>query len=421
MSQAVRQGIIILAVLLIIVAGISVAIFIQKRAVEEQVQTLQTQLSEYEAKEKESMAKAKKLQADMQSMNDRISQKEKEKTQMQSSMDELKSKYDAIEEELSQASRDRDDWKQRSEKIRSERDKLIEKLKHPKEKIVEKIVYRDREPAAEAAPQGEGYWADVLKAKAVLQLEIDKIKGDLDQSILQLVEVKKQNSDLQLELKTLTDEKDEIARKIKYGEDLANNLSIEVARARNDQKTTEERAAKLKEQNMQLQGQIKELTTTKLILEKNISQLNENKEKMNKKLAETENVIQSRIDEIWQIKQKLDQKITDLPKIQTTSVDLPPIIVNAPNAVVSVPAAPVAAAVQAVKEKQTTVISVNEANNFVIVDLGENDGSQVGRVLKVYRAGTPVATLEVIQVRKDISAADIKDKSVQLKVGDIVR
>ena len=430
MSQAVRQSIIILAVLLVIVGGVSVAIFLQKKSLEEQNQKLQSELEEYQNKQTELLAKSKKLQAEAQAMNERITQKEKEKTQIQGMYEELKSKYDAIDEQMSQVTRERDDWKNRMETARRERDDLMQKLKHQPEKIVEKIVYKDRPvPApvsenAEAAPavtspQGEGYWAKVLKEKAALQLEIEKVKNDLDQSVLQFVEMKKQNSDLQLEIKTLKDEKEEIARKIKYGEDLANNLSVEVARARNDQKMTSDRAEKLKTENMQLQGQIKELTTTKLVLERNITRLSEEKEKMNQKLAQTENVIQSRIDEIWQIKQNLDQKISDLPvKPQaTTTVDLPPIIVNAPAAATVPPAATAAP----VKEKQVTIISINEANNFVIVDLAENDGSQIGKVLKVYRGISPVATLEVIQVRKDISAADIKEKSVQLKVGDIVR
>ena len=45
----------------------------------------------------------------------------------------------------------------------------------------------------------------------------------------------------------------------------------------------------------------------------------------------------------------------------------------------------------------------------------------VGSVLKVYRDSRAIATLEVIQVRRDICAADIKDKSTELKVGDIVK
>jgi hypothetical protein len=56
------------------------------------------------------------------------------------------------------------------------------------------------------------------------------------------------------------------------------------------------------------------------------------------------------------------------------------------------------------------------------VDLGqENSSVSVGNSLKVFRNSESIATLEVIQVRRDISAADIKDKSDELRVGDIVR
>lgn len=411
MSQAVRRGIILLAVLLLVLAVISVAIFAQKRTLEEQNQNLQAQLTEYQNKESALLAKTKKLQDDSKVMNDRIAQKDKEKAEVQGMYDELKSKYDAVDGQMAQVARERDDWKNRLETTRRERDELMKKLRNQPEKI----VYKEREPAPvpPTAGQGEGYWAQVLKEKAVLQLELEKVKSDLDQSVLEIVDLKKRNSDMQLEIKTIQNEKEEIVRKIKYGEDLANNLSVEVARARNDQKMTNDRADKLKDENRQLQDQIKQLTATKVTLERNLTRLGEDKDKMGKKLTQTESVIQSRIDEIWQIKQNLDQKITDLPvKSSPTEVELPAIIVNA------APAGPPAAAP---KEKQHAIISINETNNFVIVDLGEADGSRVGQALKVYRGGNDIASLEVIQVRKDISAADIKNKSVQLKVGDIVR
>ena len=173
MSQAVRQGIILLAVLLFVLAGISVAIFLQKRSLEAKNQDLQSQLSEYQNKETELMAKAKKLQADAQAMNDRIAQKDKEKSQVQGMYDEIKAKYDAIDEQMNQVGRERDDWKGRLETTRRERDELMTKLKHQPTKVVEKIVYKDREPAAPdgttpdagepQGAQGEGYWAGVLK------------------------------------------------------------------------------------------------------------------------------------------------------------------------------------------------------------------------------------------------------------------
>ena len=72
---------------------------------------------------------------------------------------------------------------------------------------------------------------------------------------------------------------------------------------------------------------------------------------------------------------------------------------------------------------QKVPLSVSmRSNNFVIVDLGqENSSVSVGNALKVYRNSNEIATLEVIQVRRDICAADIKDKTSELKVGDIVK
>ena len=259
-----------------------------------------------------------------------------------------------------------------------------------------------------------------------MQLDLEKAKADLDQSVLQVGELKKQNADLQLEAKNLTDAKEEIEhklqqsqqefdRKVKYNEDLANSLSLEIARAHSDQKQANDHAENVKQENTKLQSQLKQLSTTKLALEKTIAQINQEKSVMQKKLAETEGVIQGRIDEIWQIKQNLDKKISDLPK-SSGEVELPPIIVNAQQGQNDAPAKAVVAA-----KTQGSIISINEANNFVIVDFGEGDGSQVGRKLKVYRGNNQVAALEVIQVRKDISAADIKQKSTVLRVGDIVR
>jgi hypothetical protein len=168
-----------------------------------------------------------------------------------------------------------------------------------------------------------------------------------------------------------------------------------------------------------LLSQIRELNGTKLNLEKTISRLTDDKDAMQRKLVETESVIQSRIDDIWKIKQGLDKRLSEnAPASAQGSMELPPIIVNAPNnqQQASNPAP------GAMGKKEGSIISINESNNFIITDLGqENSSVSVGNSLKVYRNSNQIATLEVIQVRRDICAADIKEKSTGLKVGDIVR
>jgi len=261
----------------------------------------------------------------------------------------------------------------------------------------------------------------VLKQKAALQLELERAKSALDQVALQVAELKKQNSDLEMQVKQVTNEKDEIAQKVKYGGDLADTLSIDLARARNDQKAVNDRADKVKEENMDLQGQIKDLASTKISLEKTISRLTDDKNVMQKKLVETESVIQSRIDDIWKIKESLDKKLSDNPPSAPSAgggMELPPIIVNAPNNQIQQGSGVPSIAVK----NQGSIISINESSNFVITDLGQSNSTvSVGSALKVTRDSKEIAVLEVIQVRRDICAADIKNKSTELKVGDIVK
>ena len=99
---------------------------------------------------------------------------------------------------------------------------------------------------------------------------------------------------------------------------MADNLSIDLARSRNDQKAVNDRADKLKEENLELLSQIRDLTSTKLELERTVSRLTDDKDAMQKKLIETESVIQSRIDDIWKIKESLDKKLSE-----NASVTLP--------------------------------------------------------------------------------------------------
>jgi hypothetical protein len=207
----------------------------------------------------------------------------------------------------------------------------------------------------------------------------------------------------------------------------------DLARSRNDQKAVNDRADKLKDENLGLQSQIRDLTSAKVELEQTVSRLTDDKDAMQKKLVETESVIQSRIDDIWKIKQSLDKKLSENSPESSSggSMELPPIIVNAPNnqssdnqqqAAAPVPAASAPSAPANGTKTEGSIISINQSNNFVIVDLGqENSAVSVGNALKVYRGSSAIGTLEVIQLRKDICAADIKDTTATLQVGDVVK
>jgi len=69
------------------------------------------------------------------------------------------------------------------------------------------------------------------------------------------------------------------------------------------------------------------------------------------------------------------------------------------------------------------VLSVNKENEFIVIDLGENSGAKVNDKFNVYRDNKYIATIEVIQMRQDISASDIRETAVgqEIKIGDIVK
>lgn len=453
MSQAVKQSILILVLLLVVSIAVALMTLLEKHKLQNQNKSLNTQIADFQSQQAMLTAESTKLKEKVQTLTDQLSVKEKDRSKFQTQYEDIKSRYDKLDEQVKQLTKERNELKDRSSNVETERDRLMRELQSRPEKIVEKIVYKDRPadqisampdmPKAVAAvtaqPQSsdssvvkqaeadsamqqadESHWAEVYKQKAALEVEIEKSRKALDESALQIVDLQKQAADMQIVIDKLNIERDEIIRKIKYGEDLADTLSIELARAKNDQKFTAERAEKVSSENAKLQLQVKTLTQTKFSLEKTISRLTDDRENIQKKLIESESVIQSRIDDIWKIKQNIDQRIETMPKGNENQVELAPIVINA-NGTVGTDA-PAGNNTSSEKSKdQAHIVSINSDNNFVIIDIGEKDGVKMGDSFRVYRGGKEIGRLEVIQLRRDISAADIKKRFTQLQVGDLVR
>jgi len=77
--------------------------------------------------------------------------------------------------------------------------------------------------------------------------------------------------------------------------------------------------------------------------------------------------------------------------------------------------------VQVTAKEEFKVIAINRENGFVIIDAGTENGISQGSVLHVYRDAKPIATLEAIQLRADITACDIKQEIAAIAAGDIVK
>lgn len=441
MSKLAQQIVIILVILFAVALLMAFLGFSQKMTAEKQIAELNKQLEASGLREKNQIVENNNLKAQIEDV-------QKAKKEIEQTLTKFKDvNLQQVDEQIQKLTSERDDFQKRLSAAQEERERLSKKMESQGKELAalkdEKTKWQqgsESRPAdvekapgqpetATTAEENEDYWAKVLKEKAALQVKVENLTATLNDMNVEMVELKKKNSDIQLALSGIKTEKESIEREIKHGKDLADTLSLELARAQNEKKFLNDRVKKLMDDGSSLRDQIQQLTSTKIALEKSLVKIQDEKKEIEKKLLETENVIQNRIDQIWSIKGSLDKDFQP----QAThggQVQLPPIVVSSVPGQESqpgpTPPQPVANAsvdqtVGAPPGFNGNVVSLNKENNFVIVDIGENDGLRIGETLSVYRGTEYVAGLEVIQLRKDIAAADIKEKISDIQVGDIVR
>ena len=109
-------------------------------------------------------------------------------------------------------------------------------------------------------------------------------------------------------------------------------------------------------------------------------------------------------------------------RVKDESVELPPITVRPQQAAVS--AAKPRTEVRPEDNSEVfrgKIVALNRDNNFVVIDLGQDAGVNVGDIFQVYRDNRLIAKLETIQVRQNIAACDIRDEVSSVRVGDNIR
>src|SRR3989338_3047930 len=450
MSKAAKTSIYILIFLL--AGGLGFAGY---ALLEQQKISIERELQASQDREKKSLGEMKGLRdreekslGEMKGLKDQIEQEKGEKSKFKNMIDGLEKRIEELLAQISEITGERNKWQARLEEIKEERDGLLVKLKEkPQVVYEEKIVYKEREPepveqpsapdqeagnspanpdampaavppkdaalvSVDASSANEEYVAQLLKEKVALEVEIDKLKADLSRYSLEIVDLKQVKENLSMDLDATRQEKETIAGDMKEKEEMINRLSLELARARNDKQFVARKVDQLTQKNSELRQDLKKLAEAKMALERSIVQITQEKDGMGRKLEQAEAVLQNKIGEIWEVKDSLDrsfQAVQDKPRA-ANEVELSPIVVNAQEA-----------APAAKPGFEGKVMKINEQSNFVIVDIGENRGLRAGDTLGVYRGSDYIARLEVLQVRPDIAAADLKEQSSRVRIGDVVR
>jgi len=252
------------------------------------------------------------------------------------------------------------------------------------------------------APTDDAYWANILREKASLEIEAKNLNSQLSDTQLKTEKAMEEGRKLELQLKTTLDSKVDLERRLVYNEKLAETLSEDLVREIRDKKAISEQLINLRSENFELKSRLMALGDKKSSLETRLVDLQQEREVLAKRLSELDNILQERVDQIIQVKDDIKQVRAQTKEVSARDsrvVQLQPIVVKASEDSGGGKKAPTAG----------QVLAINEENNFVIIDMGEEDGAKVGHTYSIYRNTQKIATVEVIQTRKEISAADIKN------------
>lgn len=365
--------------------------------------------------------KESEWQNEKQSLSQQLASAIETKKKLDAEFAELRTKFDA-------ATKERDALKDKFDLVTKERATLVEKvqdLARQKKDLEDEVVKLKQGggaqetvsmPAVSSAAQAtdDAYWANLLREKAALEIQVKNLTQQLTDLQLKSDKAMEEGRKLELQMKTVTDSRADLERRLVYNEKLAETLSEDLVREKRDKKAIVEQMENLRTENFELKSRLMSLGDKKTSLETKLVDLQQEREVLAKRLAELDQVLQERVDQIIQVKD--DIKTVRAQAKEATAKDskvvsLQPIIVKASD---EAPAKKAPTAGQ--------VLAINEENNFVIIDLGEEDGVKVGQTFSIYRNTQKIATVEVIQSRKEISAADIKNISsgAKIKVGDMV-
>jgi predicted nuclease with TOPRIM domain len=332
----------------------------------------------------------------------------------------LQKQASQIKGERDRLAGERDDLQKKFQMLSEERDKLMERLQKEllSAEAAKAAIPASPGPVAKEITTDE-YWAGVLKEKEDLELRLKNLADTIKNNQIKIDDLVREKTSLDLEVQRLTREKIDMQRQSEYNQRMLDSISLKLVGEKDDKRKIVKQASLFKEENYALRSRVNELMRVKVSLERRFKEAEDKRLELANRLTQMDQLLQEKLSEIIDAKQDLGDIKKGISPSSAAAVELPPIVVGG---AVAQPAAvaPAATAQAADTQSSGEIVSVNEENNFVIIDIGEQEGVYQGQVLSVYRGQEQIATLEVIEIRAHISAADIKEKTTSLKIGDMV-
>lgn len=355
-----------------------------------------------------------KLTKDLENAKKQVEAMQGQMEELEGRRREAENKAVSLTRQLEGISAQRDELQRKYELVNQARDELLKKLK---ERQVQPTAAQPMTsmvtPTRDA---NEAYWAAVLKAKTDLEFQLDQVREELKSLQINNEQLQRDRSSMDLDLSTIKTEKEDLERQLEYNKKLMDSISQELVREKNDKMQIQVDLKQARNENTLLLRQLKGLNNRKITLERKLQELQDKKDNAERRLTDIESMLLEKSSQVGSLKEQLDAirrgEVPQEAMARKESVELPPIVVYPQQE------PPV---VDVASKLNGKVLAINKDNNFVIIDLGEEAGVKMGDKFQVYRDGQAIAMVEVIQLRKNISACDIKKETSPIMIGDTAR
>lgn len=333
---------------------------------------------------------------------------------LEGSIRDSKKKIDLLNKELDRVSGEKRELERRYELLNKTRDELIEKLKAKEEEVAQR---QKPSPMLEALPQTtDAYWATILKEKKDLEFKLGSLRSELKTAQINNEQLQRDKGNLELDINSLKREIENLKRQFEYNKKITDSIAQELVRERNDKMQVQDSFKAIKSENTLLNRQLRGLNTRKINLERKLQALQEEKNSLERRLNEMETMLTDKISQVNRLKEQLEDikervKAEAIAPEEKETVELPSIVVRPQQG----------QALIMPTSQGGKILAINKESNFVIIDLGEEHGIRVGDLLQVYRENKFVASVEAIQVRRNITACDIKQETLPIDIGDTVK
>jgi chromosome segregation ATPase len=341
-------------------------------------------------------------------------------SQLKSDGERLQAKAGQLEKEVSILTSERGSLQEKYDLIMKEKQELVDKLQAmaTAKKEAPSVTPTEQQPTV---AESDAYWAGILKAKADLELQLSDLKDVLGDLQIKLDTVTKEKNELGLKVSELEQANQDLGRKADYNERLAANLSADLLREQKDKQGILNQLDTIRQENISLRARIKDLDKTNLALKEKVKSIEDERVALEGKVDQMDASLDQKLEEVAKVTKEIkslsgkDKATVSEGKDSGSSkeVELPPIVVKGDRQ----------SAINDLKIITGKIVAINEANNFVVINLGENHGITIGRKFEVYRNNVSIGRVEVIQARKNISAADIisVDAKHKIRINDTVK